>query len=363
MIVRDEAGTIERCIDSVRDHIDRWVICDTGSVDGTQDVTRRVLADTPGELHERPWVDFAHNRTELMKLARGKADYLLLLDADWTLDIEPGVFEGLTADSYLVRHGGEFEFLNKRLVRGDRDWWFVGAAHEYIDSEGEDRSEVLDGVLIHHHEDGVGSREGRWLRDVELLEADLARDPDNGRAAFYLAQTHRDLGEHETAIELYRRRAAMGGWGEEVYNAWHQVGVLSAAAGRWPEAMDAFVAAWESRPERLETVYELASHLRVRGQYRAAHQFARVAERLEPLPVPDDVLFVAPWVYRYGLLIEYSITTYWVGELRRCVEACNRLLAMDDLPEAYRQQTRQNRDAALQAMTETAEVKRPRGAP
>src|SRR5207248_1832037 len=84
MIVRDEAEVIERCIDSVREHIDYWVICDTGSVDGTQDVLRKALHDIPGELHEGEWVDFGHNRTELMKLARGKADYLLLLDADWT---------------------------------------------------------------------------------------------------------------------------------------------------------------------------------------------------------------------------------------------------------------------------------------
>ena len=82
MIVRDEAAVIERCLASVRDHIDTWVICDTGSTDGTQDLVRTALSGIPGELHERPWVDFGHNRTELLRLARGKADFLLLLDAD-----------------------------------------------------------------------------------------------------------------------------------------------------------------------------------------------------------------------------------------------------------------------------------------
>ena len=37
MIVKDEEGVIQRCLHSVRGLIDTWVICDTGSVDGTQD--------------------------------------------------------------------------------------------------------------------------------------------------------------------------------------------------------------------------------------------------------------------------------------------------------------------------------------
>src|SRR2546423_765429 len=130
MIVRDEAAVIERCVDSVRDHIDTWVICDTGSVDGTQDAIRRTLADLPGELHERPWVDFGHNRTELMRLARGKADYLFLLDADWTVTIEPGALDRLGAGSYMVRHSGEFEFHNNRLGRGRPGWRLVGRGHQ-----------------------------------------------------------------------------------------------------------------------------------------------------------------------------------------------------------------------------------------
>jgi glycosyltransferase involved in cell wall biosynthesis len=69
MIVKDEAHTIERCLDSCRELIDYWVICDTGSTDGTQAQIRDVLADIPGELHEHEWIDFAHNRSRLLALA------------------------------------------------------------------------------------------------------------------------------------------------------------------------------------------------------------------------------------------------------------------------------------------------------
>ena len=64
MIVKNEAHVIRRCLDSVRPLIDTWVIVDTGSTDGTQDLIREIFADLPGELHERPWHDFGYNRSE-----------------------------------------------------------------------------------------------------------------------------------------------------------------------------------------------------------------------------------------------------------------------------------------------------------
>lgn len=82
MIVKDEAKVIERCLASVRGLVDTWVISDTGSTDGTQELIRRALAGVPGELHQDPWVDFGHNRTRNIRRARGRADYLLLIDAD-----------------------------------------------------------------------------------------------------------------------------------------------------------------------------------------------------------------------------------------------------------------------------------------
>ena len=85
MIVRNEAEILGRCFESVRGLIDSWVICDTGSTDATREVVRSGLAGIPGRLLEADWVDFGHNRSELMASARGAADYLLLLDADMTV--------------------------------------------------------------------------------------------------------------------------------------------------------------------------------------------------------------------------------------------------------------------------------------
>jgi hypothetical protein len=101
------------------------------------------------------------------------------------------------------------------------------------------------------------------------------------------------------------------------------------------------------RPGRLEAPYELACGLRLRGLHESAHLFTRVAEGLDPLPVPQDNLFVVPWIYRWGMLFEYSISAYWIGDYERSIAACDRLLALDELPAAHREQTRCNRSLAI----------------
>lgn len=173
-------------------------------------------------------------------------------------------------------------------------------------------------------------------------EGELERDPANTRTVFYLANTERDLGRAEEAIDLYEHRARMGGWAEEVYCSLLEAGRLKAEkTGDWPGAMDAFSRAWESRPQRLEACYELASRLRRQGRYHTAHAIlCNAVDR----PEPDDLLFTKGWVYRWGLLFEFSITAYWVGDHAASLRACDRLLAMPDLPERIRSQTAVNRE-------------------
>jgi glycosyltransferase involved in cell wall biosynthesis len=103
MIVKNEAAVIERCLASVLPHIDAWAICDTGSSDGTQDLIRRRLVHLPGELIERPWVDFATNRNEALDLARRHGDYALVVDADDIVEADSRfTFGAIDAAAYML---------------------------------------------------------------------------------------------------------------------------------------------------------------------------------------------------------------------------------------------------------------------
>ena len=103
MIVKNEKPVIARCLASVKPIVDYWVIVDTGSTDGTQDIIRECMKDVPGELYERPWKNFEHNRNEALELSKGKSDYVLIMDADDKLEFDPTFkLPQLTAGSYRL---------------------------------------------------------------------------------------------------------------------------------------------------------------------------------------------------------------------------------------------------------------------
>src|SRR5262249_53926625 len=150
MIVKNEATVIARCLASVRPIIDYWVIVDTGSTDGTQDAIRTSMADLPGELHERPWRDFAHNRTEALELAQPHGEYALIIDADDVLEFEPN-FEmpALQADSYMLRIADTaISYSRPQIVRAALPWRWRGVVHEFLTCDDAGNSALLEGLRL-----------------------------------------------------------------------------------------------------------------------------------------------------------------------------------------------------------------------
>jgi hypothetical protein len=77
LIARNEARCIARCLESVRPHVDRMLLLDTGSGDGTPALAAACGAD----VHHLPWPDdFSAARNHVLGLA--DADWNLILDAD-----------------------------------------------------------------------------------------------------------------------------------------------------------------------------------------------------------------------------------------------------------------------------------------
>ena len=73
MIVRNEIANLARCLGALADHVDCWVICDTGSTDGTQDFIKSFFAarKKPGELHSLPFQHFEQARNAALDCAYG----------------------------------------------------------------------------------------------------------------------------------------------------------------------------------------------------------------------------------------------------------------------------------------------------
>ncbi|HEX5959544.1 MAG TPA: hypothetical protein VFY92_12925, partial [Hyphomicrobiaceae bacterium] len=147
---------------------------------------------------------------------------------------------------------------------------------------------------------------------------------------FYLAQSYRDSGQLQKSLEGYQRRAAMGGWDEEVWYALFEVAKLSERLGLpAPQVTERYLAAYQHRPRRAEPLVELARFHRERNEVALAHLFAL---RAINIPKPDDTLFLDTAAYSWRALDEFAVASYWMGEYKAAARACEWLLENGVLP-------------------------------
>ena len=343
MIVRNEADVIERCLASVKPHIDHWTIVDTGSLDDTPQLVLDALEGVPGMLYHRPWQNFGHNRTEALELARGTAMYHLIIDADEVL--EDGDLLGVWAADQcdernepasvgtleVTENGTSWE--SPRILLDAAAYRYEPEVHALPVSDLEVRSEQTPGGIRHFNDGGCKAGRNEWL--VEHLEAKVHTDEDDARSWFYLAQTYRDMGRRDDAIHAYMVRAGLGGWEQECY-----VSLLE--AGRLQNDPELLIRAWLLQPHRLEALYDASWRLRHEGNYRAAYTLTYEAALARP-SAPEGQLFVQSWVWEWGLLFEHSIAAWRVGKYWESRTASLKVLGMgDEVPSAYRQAAERN---------------------
>lgn len=335
MIVKDEAERVARTIASVRQLITYWVIVDTGSTDGTQDVVRKALSGVPGELHDRPWVDFGHNRSEAFALAKGKADWLIASDADMVWSIDRRFVPDPRAQMVLVEmgEGSGFTWELPLLLRGDIDWVSVGAIHEYTARADGERHPAMRSPLVHvQYEDRSSREKSEWHES--LLRAEVEKDPANTRTWFYLAQTVRELGRPEEAQQLYAKRASMAGMDEEKWYSMYWAAALEPDAD---QALLGLMECWCARPHRVEPLYLLCRSLNLRKQHAMVYNLLR-----HPFPMTTDRFFVHDGAWKWGLDSELSIAALAMGNVGLARDLNRKLMKRKDLPEQIRATVERN---------------------
>jgi len=355
MIVKNEAKNMPRCLESVKDIVDYYIINDNGSGDNTPELIKQTMDSygINGEVYSSPWVNFGHNREEALQRVYqdGRWDYCLIMDADCALHCKNGAFDILTADSYFVEWRlGSFVYKLPTLLSLRAEWHWKGVVHNYVAGSGKTR-EALDGVWVEAIAGGGAKSHGttsqeKFLKDAELLEEELRKNPSDARSRYYLAQSYKDAGRPKLAYKNYMRRVTLGGWPEEVYAAMYY-----GATCKWRAEtvfpLDDFLAAYNYRPSRAEPLHQIARYYRQTKMYSVAYLFAKMGVTI---PYPKDVLFIEKGVYEWGLLDELSLSAYWTGRYKESLELCDKLLANPNLPEHEVNRVRSNREFAVRRL-------------
>jgi len=366
MIVKNETHIIKECFDTVYKNIDYWVIVDTGSTDGTQELIKQYFAEKgiPGELHERPWVGFGHNRSEALALCDGKADWAWMIDAD---DYVDGALSFPTqiaeeADAFALKfRRQDFSWWRTQIFRTGRGWKYFGVLHEYPSLEDKQPNIAkLEGnyAIVART---MGARNlnittvEKYKKDAELLEKALVDEPTNVRYQFYLAQSYFDSQQWDKAEAAYIKRVQMGGWEEEQFYAAYRIGMCRGLQEKpWIEIQQAFLEAWELRPTRAEPLHQIARVYRLMGHPRLGFLYAKMAADI-PYPA-DDILFVSEDIYRWGILDEIGSTAFYAGKAHMGYAACKKLLVENRLPADHVDRVQANLNQYLKFFEDTKQM-------
>ncbi len=179
MIVKNERDVILRCLASMRPLIDYVLIVDTGSSDDTILRIRAYLEaeDLPGEVIERPWRNFAANRSEALEALRQveMVDYGITIDADETLAIDPGFdveqFKaGLSADLYAFEvHNSQTIYRRPMLFSNRKAFVYKAVLHEFLEAPAGSTRALGEGLHVVVSQDGARSQNpNKYAEDADL---------------------------------------------------------------------------------------------------------------------------------------------------------------------------------------------------
>ncbi|MEK4463051.1 glycosyltransferase family 2 protein [Paenibacillus sp. FSL H8-0315] len=212
MIVKNEAGKIQRCLESAKDYVDEIVVVDTGSTDNTKEIAISYGA----RVFDYKWNEnFSDARNFALKQCKG--DWSLILDADeYVVKASKDQISEFLENSNTI---GKIRIINSfyqddqvkesqafvsRLI--PRGLFFEGRIHEQIVSNLPRKTIPID---VYH--DGYYKTD-KSKRNIQLLELALLQVPDETYYLYQLGKEYRLLKDFTKAQEFFLKCYSMSTW-------------------------------------------------------------------------------------------------------------------------------------------------------
>lgn len=346
MIVKNEADNIKETIENVVKNcdIDYWVISDTGSTDNTIDIIQDTFKslEIPGKFHNKDWKDFSTNRNYVIEEAEKVSNYLFFFDAD---DRIKGNFRlpTLTHDAYLMRFGPDFIFHRVFIVKTDHKWRYKGILHEYIvcDSPSIKQVTITGDYHVVPGTHGCRSKDPlKYFSDALVFEKALKmKDTPKdllGRYNYYCAQSYKDCGNMERAVDFYKQTITSNGWAQEKYVACKMLGNYYKDKDV-NMAIKYYIESIKHDSSRVECILELSRLFQ--NEKIKFKILTSVPPKLIANPISEKYLFIDIPTHNVFFFNEIIITGYNIGEwdivCEYMIEQVKRFKSISDLHINY----------------------------
>jgi len=347
MIVKNESHVIEKTFDNLSKYItfDYWVISDTGSTDGTQEIIKNYFAKKgiPGELVHHEWQDFGYNRTMSLRAGYNKTDYIFIFDADDSIHGDFKLPQKWDVDSYLLKFGDTMTYYRPQLVNNRKKWKYEGVLHEYIVCEETAIGQTYhDGnYYVDSGKTGDRSRDPqKYHKDAQILKAAYYADKEkNGglsnRYAFYCAQSFKDSNQIDDAIEWYTLVAdTLPNWVQERYYSCVMLGQLYERKGNFEKSIYYHLRASTFDSERIEGVVFACDYLRRVGMHELVMLLYNKYKNYNPDPKNKLFLFREP--YDGSLECNASMSACFMNQKDIGYECIRKLISSPTTPQNIR---------------------------
>jgi glycosyltransferase involved in cell wall biosynthesis len=303
-MVKNEGAIIERCLRSIIPLADLVIITDTGSTDDTIARAGLILQahNIKFKIYTRDFVDFGHNRSLLLQIAKEEpVDFVLMVDADEVIEYADNFNaqtfkDNLNKDYFDVRMlAGGLTYYLPRLTSNKRDFKYVGVTHEFLDCAG--LNGTAPEITLRQINDSYRRlTNNKFADDVKLLKNALKTEKDEGlktRYMFYLAQSYQNMGEFVEAFRYYSARVDRGGWKDEVFYSYYQLGKIYEQTSS-QECVDFYLKAYETLPCRVEPLCALRDFWNRSGKATLA---GLIQNTIKTIPKPLSGLFIEESLY------------------------------------------------------------------
>lgn len=163
IITKNEVSNIQACLDSVR-FADQWIIVDSGSTDGTQQICR----DFGATVIETPdWPGFGPQKNRALDAAEG--EWILSIDADERIPdaLREEILQAMAnpqhaayalprLSSYcghFIRHSGWYPDYIVRLFRRDAGRFSSALVHENIELKNPEHGKLKTAMIHYSYRD------------------------------------------------------------------------------------------------------------------------------------------------------------------------------------------------------------------
>ena len=297
MLVRDESSIIRRCLRSLKSVITSYYIIDTGSLDDTLQIIADELNDIEGKIEKRPLSSFSQMREQLYKQGSQRAEFVLFLNANETLQsTKSGLATNLPDLGVLDIHFDTHCYRQLRLIRQGLDIKCLGHVYETPVYSKEYQAQLVPQFSIRNFQNGYRSRQkGQIQNDIVHLLSELGDSQRDAEILLQLAKLASLIEQDEHSKRYLQKCIESAEDSETIWQAYYLLGKLTKQTENNAEsAVQFFMQAYELFPDRAEPLYGIIECMQGSGSQETIDSLQTVAASIE---LPKNASYFEPACY------------------------------------------------------------------